>query len=480
LIISHLLVELILVTSITIKFIILGYTSTLYWDNGQIRIAYKGEKCDDTRNYTTNVILHCDYSPLKNDFLGVFPHSDQCEINIIMRTPVACLPLPEHVKNAKMIVTTSTNKILNFKSLQTSNHEVENGTQFYIGFPILYGHNMMCEAGTSVCFVNTSATDLARKYINMGSMTSNLKFEKSNVVLKMTSNEICENDKKFSSEIVFECDQLITGDGFPSFKGTTSCVHRFVWPTSLACVDEKPCQLSTADGQLYDFSSLHGVEYSVVNSKMPNKTVYFSICSPAKMCEGNVGSCLVQKISEYERRITFAGNFNSTLQVDESKNLFLLYENGARCNAASKKFTTKIEFIVADDENDEGSILVEDDCEIVIQFKTLLANANVKNCIAKTPEDEEIDLRALINYEGNYVAKINEKALPNETSSHNVQYLLNVCRPLNSKYSLNCHGNTAACRTVIIDEKHEEELSLGEKICNKFLILPFNLLQKNI
>jgi hypothetical protein len=444
--------------------IILGFTSQLLWNNGQIRIEYKGEKCDDTRNYTTNILLHCDYSPLKNDFLGVFPHSDKCEINIVMRTPVACLPLPDHVKNAKMIVTTPSNKILNFKSLQTSNHEVENGTNFYIGFPILYGHNMMCEAGTSVCFVNISATDSSRRYVNMGSMTSNLKFEKGNVVSRMTSNEICEKGKTFSSEIVFECDRLITGDGYPSFKGTSNCVHHFEWKTSLACVDEKPCQLSTSDGQFYDFSSLSGVEYSTMNPKMPNKTIYFSVCSPAKMCEGNVGSCVMKTVSENERRITFAGNFNSTLQIDESKNLFLLYENGATCNANGKKFTTKIEFLIADNEDDEVSVLVEDDCEIVIQFKTLLANANMKNCIAKTPNDEEIDLRALIDYEGNYVAKVNETALPNETSTHNVQYLLNVCRPLNSRYSLNCHGNTAACRTVIIDDKHEKELSLGEKI----------------
>lgn len=432
-------------------------------NDGQITIIYKnGEKCDDTRNFTTNVILQCDYSQTKNDFLGVFPHSDHCEINIVMRTPHACLPLPDNLKSAKFFVTTPSKKVLNFKPLQSSNHEVMNSEAFYLGFPILYGHNMMCEAGTAVCFVNSSATDPLKKYLNMGSLTSNLKYSKDQVTLKLLSKEVCENNKTYSSEIVFECDRLISGDGSPSFKGTSDCVHRFVWQTSLACAEEKACQLSTPDGQFYDFSSLKGAQYTAMHPNKTEKVIHFSICSPANSpCEGNVGSCIVTTKGD-QLTTTYAGNFNSTLQIDQSKNVFLLYENGAQCAADGRRFSTKIEFLFADDANDELSVLVEDDCEIVLQMKTLLASENAKTCIAKTPNNVEIDLSPLINYEGNYVAEVNEKALPNETSAHNVQYLLNVCRPLNSKYSLNCHGNTAACRTIMVGDKHEEELSLGE------------------
>lgn len=383
-----------------------------------------------------------------------------------MRTPQACPPLPENVKNAKLYVKTPTNKILNFKSLQSSNHEVVDGRDFHIGFPILYGHNMMCEAGTSICYVNPNESDPLKKYLNMGSMTSDLKYTKERgAYLQLTSNEICENDKKYKSEIIFECDPLISGDGVPSFKGTSNCTHRFVWQTSHACIEnEKPCQLTTSDGQFYDFSSLRAIQYKANHPNNTFKAIHFSICSPADSpCEGDVGSCIVLWKDANSRQITNAGYFNSTLQIDSSKNIYLLYENGAKCNADGRKFSTKIEFVVADNEDDEVSVLVEDDCEIVVQVKTLLANANVKNCIAKTLDDEEIDLSALIDYEGNYIASVNEKTLPNE-AKENIQYLMNVCRPLNSKYSLNCVGNTAACRTVIKDDKHEEELSLGEKI----------------
>lgn len=382
----------------------------------------------------------------------------------MLRTPFACLPKPDHVKNAVMTLKTPNNKILNFKSLQSSNHEVVNASNFHIGFPILYGHNLMCDAGTTVCYVNTSATDEARKYINMGSMTSNFKYEKDGrVTLKLTSNEVCEKDKNFLSEIIFECDNLIDGDGYPEFMGTSNCIHKFNWQTSLACANEKPCQLSTPDGEFYDFSALSGIQYRAIHPNKTERSIYFSICGAAKYpCEGSVGSCIVTDVNANQRQIQNAGNFNSSLQIDDSKNVFLKYENGAQCNAEGRKISTKIEFIIADDKQDEVSLIVEDDCDIVIHFKSLLANANVKNCIAKTANDEEINLSALIDYQGNYVAKVNEKALPNETSEHKVQYLLNVCRPLNSKYSLNCHGNTAVCRTLIKGEKHEEELSLGE------------------
>ncbi len=381
----------------------------------------------------------------------------------MLRTPLACLPLPEHVKNAAMTVKTPNNKILNFKSLQSSNHEVYNATNFHIGFPILYGHNLMCEAGTSVCYVNTSSTDSSRKYVNMGAMTSDFKYEKGRVVLRLTSTEICTKDRKFSSEIIFECDNLINGDGSPEFSGTSDCIHKFSWKTNLACEHERPCQLTTSDGQFYDFSALRGIQFKTFYPNKTDKAIYFSICGPAQYpCEGDVGSCIVTEVNPLSRKIQSAGNFNSSLQLENSKNVFLKYENGAQCNADGRKLSTKIEFVVADDQQDEATLLIEDECDIVIHFKTLLANANVKNCVAKTADDEEIDLSALINYKENYVAKVNEKTLLNETSEHKVQYLLNVCRPLNSKYSLNCGGNSAACRSVIVDEKHEEELSLGE------------------
>ncbi|KAG5670292.1 hypothetical protein PVAND_000568 [Polypedilum vanderplanki] len=447
------------------KEIIIGYDSTskLFWNDGQIRFSFIGEKCNKLENYTLNVILQCDYAETKNDFLGVFHDDSECEVTILMRTPKACLEIPENVKNAKMYVTSPNGKILNFNALKSSNHIINgpNDGTFIIGFPITYEHGILCEAGSSICYVDKNETDLSKKYTNMGTMTSNIEFENDRPVIKFTSKEKCNNNTLGSSKIVFECDRF-KKEGTPKFKGVKDCVSNFVWETSLACYDEKPCVVSGENGDQYDFSSLANVQYEV---KIPNKTdetIYFSICSNSKECgEGNWGSCIVKNTGG-NKQTTKVGIFNAKLQV-EKKNVFLKYDEGSQCGDPKdkKKYSTRIEFNVADSPNDEEIVLIEDKCEIVIHFKTLLANQHVKNCVVKNLDDEEIDLRPLIDYNGNYLARVNETTLPNETSKNNVSYLLNVCRPINSFYSLNCHGNTGACRTIMKDEKHEEEISLG-------------------
>lgn len=432
--------------------VIIGYDSKLYWNDGQIRLSYVGEECKDKTNYTLNVMLHCDYQNNKNDFLGAFHLEDQCEVNIFMKTPKACLPIPDNVKNAKMFVKTPSNKTLNFNALKSSNHIVSGGS-FVIGFPILYSNDVMCEAGSTVCFINKTETDMKKKFKNMGMMTSDIKFENNHPVLALTSNEDCKGTKKYSSKILFICDKLIN-EGSPKFIKEDDCTNYFEWETKYACVDEKSCQISGPNGELYDFSTLVGLQYSIPRSNKSNEVIHFSLCSPAKECDNeNWGSCIIKTDENGVRQTTNTGDFNTKLQID-SKNVFLKYD-GPKCNGKGDLFSTRIEFIVADEPKDEEVVLIEDKCEIVLHLKTLLVNQNVKNCVAKNRNDVEFDLRPLIDYNGNYEATIDTK------ESTDARYFINVCRPLNSKYSLDCHGNSAACRTVIKDGKHEEELSLG-------------------
>lgn len=406
--------------------------------------------------------MHCDYSVSKNDFLGVM-HGNPCEINIFFRTPSACLPIPENVKNVNYFVKSPTGEILDFSSLKNSNHRAAgpNGTEFKIGFPILYGHEVACEAGSSICLFNESTKDSSNRYINYGMMTSDFKYELNHISLAMTSKVPCDGDRKYSSRIVFACDNVV-GEGQPTFVGTNDCENIFTWPTTLACVEEKPCQVSNVEyGLSFDFRTLAGTQFNGTRPNSTEEVFYFSICSNANdQCIGNAGSCIV-KMNNKQIQSTPAGVANNKLLLN-GKSPYLLYENGSVCKRAGSKFSTRIDFICADNVNDEGPVLIEDDgCAIVIHFKTLLACINVRNCQAKINDDEIIDLSPLIDYQGNYVATIdtNEKSLQNERSP--VQYLLNVCRPLNSFYSLNCHGSAAACRSVDVNGKHENELSLG-------------------
>lgn len=408
-----------------------------------------------------DVMLHCDYSGTKKDFLGAFHESGKCDAQIFMQTPLACLPATENLEKTNCLVKSPKGDVFNFQSLRNYNHKIDgkNGKSFVIGVcnPVLYGHEAACEAGASVCMVDSNAKDLKDKYKSLGFMTQDFKYEDNYIGLTMTSKEKCGVNETYVSEIMFECDELAKVS-YPTHQVTIGCSHVFSWPTQLACADKKVCQVSNVDtGVSFDFSTLAKVQYEAVNANNTDEKILFSVCSPAEEpCMKNSGSCVVKKTNNQS---TQAGIVNSDLKLN-GKNPYLLYENGAICKKIGSKFSTRIDFICADSPSDEGAVAIEDGCDITIHFKTMLACDFIKNCMTKSNNDEEIDLRPLIDFDGNYVANVNKTNLPKESAP--VQYLLNVCRPLNSKYSLNCRGSSGACRTELeTDGKHEKEMSLG-------------------
>jgi insulin-like growth factor 2 receptor len=441
--------------------LVLGFRDKLYWNDGSLRFSYVGEKCRDGANYTLDVMLHCDYSGQKKDFLGAFHESESCSAHIFMQTPAACLPAVDNLLKQNCVVKSPSGDVFNFNSLRNYNHKVDgkDGKSFVIGIcnPVLYGHQVACDTGASVCMIDSNAKEPKDKYKSVGVMTQDLKYEDNFISLTMTSSEKCSGDKTYSSRIMFECDQLATVS-YPTYHSTIDCLHSFSWPTQLACPQKKSCQVSDVDtGVSFDFSSLANVQYEAVNTNNTEEKILFSVCSPAKEpCLQNSGSCVVKTRNNQS---TLAGLVNSELKLN-GKNPYLLYEGGASCKVTGSKLSTRIDFICADNATDEGAVAIEDGCAITIHFKTMLACEFIKNCVTKTSDDQEIDLRPLIDFEGNYIATVNKETLPKEVAP--VQYLLNVCRPLNSKYSLNCHGSAGACRTEIeTDGKHEREMSLG-------------------
>lgn len=407
-----------------------------------------------------NVMLHCDQSGSKNDFLGAFHESGKCEATIVMRTPLACLPTPDHTI-AKCVIKNSNEEVFDFSSLKNANHKAKgpDGTTFMIGIcnPILYGHEAACEAETSVCQIDPKEQEPAKRFKNVGMMKQDFKFEGRHITLTMTSKEPCKDNKTFSSRFVFECDPLAKFS-YPTYISTKDCVHSFSWLTDLACPAKQSCKVANSHtGLTFDLSSLANIQYKAVMPNKSEETIYFSVCSAAdEPCMKSTGSCLVKNSN---KQSTQAGIANDNLKFD-GKNPYLEYDSGAICKKPGSNYKTRIDFICADNEQDEKQITIEDDCAITIHFKTLLVCSNIKNCIAKTLDDEEINLTPLIDFDGNYIATVDETKLPKEKAP--VQYLLNVCRPLNSKYSLNCRGSAGACRTVLEDNgKHELELNLG-------------------
>ncbi|CAO1430533.1 unnamed protein product [Diamesa serratosioi] len=452
------------------KEIILGYTDQLLWNNGRIHFAYTGEKCagNPAINYTLNVLLQCDYREVQKDFITVFPRGHdkdkQCEFTAVYRTSSSCMDLPENVKSAKCLVTDNNGHTLNLNPLGNTNNEIEKAGSdeiFIISIckPVLYGHDSMCPAGSSICFKNSSETDITKQYRNYGSMTSDPIFKDNKIIITMTSTEFCTKSETFSSIIEFMCKKN-ADHTVPKFERTVGCTHFFIWETVYACVDVTSCIAGE-----FDFRSLSGISYNIkMNASNPNNTdeyISFGICSsPGDPCMENSGSCIVKKSNGQS---TQAGELNKKLELNHAGRPFILYENGALCKDINTKQSTLIDFICADNVLDEGVVLIEDKtdtCQYVIHFKTLLACQGISSCKGNTMDGNgEVDLTRLIDFDSNYIARINETTLPKEKTP--IEYHLNICRPLNSKYSLNCHGGSGACRTIKEDGKFEHELSLG-------------------
>lgn len=455
-------------TQLIFSFMFLGKSEPeLSWNDGRLAMKYTGERCNNSTNYTLQLILQCDYSGDVHNNVGVFSHEESCDKLILMHVKEACLPKPESFVNTKCFLNTKSGKTINFHKLRNENFETamtHDRVKFIIGVcdPVLYGHESACEAGTTVCQVDTKATG-ADRYKNIGSMTRDFYEEAGDVILTLSSQEICKSNtsKKLETHIIFTCDPL-EKTGSPVYAGMTDCVHIFIWSTSQACaIEEKSTSCSAMNpqtGESYDFTSLAGTQFEAVNKNNSEEKILFSICSEAKQpCIQGAGSCILKTRNN---STTQAGVSNSNLKM-EGNNVYLKYESGSICQKQGQYYSTKIYFICADDAQDEGAVAIEDGCDIVIHYKTLLACTKQKFCRAQRMDGRQFDLSPLIDYDGNYVATVNKDNLPKEASEQ-IQYVLNVCRPLNSIYSLNCRGSSGACRTILDKNgKHENEMSLG-------------------
>lgn len=167
--------------------------------------------------------------------------SSQCAYTVHYKTELACLPVPKELAKCY-------GKKINLGPLVNDNHQVRIPGQnafFYIGLchPTLYGHNILCPPGSSVCLVKDDTSLTAKeRFLNVGTMTSEPHFISSNrTVLKLKSDIICKGDSTYGSFINFHCDRTVSV-GEPVFMTEENCVYYFNWRTKYACGDTTPCQ----------------------------------------------------------------------------------------------------------------------------------------------------------------------------------------------------------------------------------------------
>lgn len=267
--------------------VLLGRKSTLQLVDGRIHFNFSGgESCHAGKHYSLDIILLCSYI-VEKEPMNVIPYSpDQCNYFMFWRTKLACIPLPERVKSNECAVTDSTGHVYNLLPLSHNNHHVpdRDGSHFFVTAckPVHYGHMTMCPPGSSVCYVNTTEPDYARRYHDYGQTDPNPTIEDGKLVMNLQSNEgKCQNSK-----IIFECDPSATEET-PEYVGKEDCTYLFSWRTSLACKKKESCAvIDPISGKLFNMTLLANRKYAVEDGEYE-----FGICSmsvhnqcPGKFC----------------------------------------------------------------------------------------------------------------------------------------------------------------------------------------------------
>lgn len=159
------------------------------------------------------------------------------------------------------------------------------------------------------------------------------------------------------------------------------------------------------------------------------------------------------------------GKLNSHLRFNQSGSPYLLYEDGGHCGTGERRWSTKIEFVCAnnatkDNGNTSGSsgsttatnavkIIEDSNCQLLIQYQTPYACQEQIKCTdkgyAELSGDFTIDLTPLINANENYEASIDLPAKQAEKLPKNtkVSDKYRVHSPLSLSPSLCCLNLTA-------------------------------------
>lgn len=226
----------------------------------------------------------------------------------------------------------------------------------------------MCPPGSSVCFVDNKETDLMKKYKNHGSTDGELSYEDNKFIMKLKSDEKCNEKETITSVINIVCEEIKETE--VEFIARRGCENIFYVRTKVACRDSDPCKaVDPVTGKLFDLASLSNQSYNVTQG---NATYKFGVCKSAnEPCLGTSGICQTGKTT------MSLGMVSNYLQFNKTGSPYLIYENGANCGAMDKKWQTKIEFVCAetvDHLKRETKITVVENtsCQIIIQFETAL------------------------------------------------------------------------------------------------------------
>lgn len=147
----------------------------------------------------------------------------------------------------------------------------------------------------------------------------------------------CQADQKYSSEIIFKCDEKIF-PGKPVKAESLGCHAKFFWPTSAACQIDNAW--STNDCLIEDQPIKPWLKYlqsrKEISVEKNGKTFYLNTCGQSSKCQGTI--CLKnQKGQMFNLGDTKSAEFSNT-------QMRVKYKSSEKCNNFTS-FGAEIRFI---------------------------------------------------------------------------------------------------------------------------------------
>ncbi|XP_043858247.1 cation-independent mannose-6-phosphate receptor isoform X1 [Dromiciops gliroides] len=251
----------------------------------------------------------------------------------------------------------------------------------------------------------------------------------------------CEN-QRFSTRIIFECDQA---PGSPVFQHKEGCEYVFVWRTIEACPIRKAegdnCEVKDPrHGHIYNLRPLAVNDTKVTAGEY---NYYFRVCGSlsSNMCKHldsskKVSSCQEKKgLSPFQK---IAGLLTQKLTYENGL-IKINYTGGDTCHKIYQRSTTI--FFYCDRVTQKPVFLKETlDCSYLFEWRTQYACPPFESieCSFRDHEGNSFDLSSLSRYNDNWEAITRTGATE--------RYFINVCKSLAPQPGIgSCPPDAAVC-----------------------------------
>ncbi|XP_038598480.1 LOW QUALITY PROTEIN: cation-independent mannose-6-phosphate receptor [Tachyglossus aculeatus] len=257
------------------------------------------------------------------------------------------------------------------------------------------------------------------------------------------NGDVCRGDQRFSTRIIFECDQT---PGSPVFQRQDDCEFVFIWRT------EEACPVRRAEGDncavkdprynyVYDLKPLAEKDMLV---KAGEYNYHFRVCGglSAEVC--NPGPPPSKQVSSCQEKTglkdfqKIAGLLTQKLTFENGL-IKINYTGGEKCHQVYERSTAI--FFYCDHSTQQPVFLKEtSECSYLFEWGTQYACLPFKwmTCSYKDPEGNSYDLSPLSRYKDNWEAVTGTGVTQ--------RFFINICKSLSPQAGKEtCPSDAAAC-----------------------------------